>query len=247
MDLGIAGKRAVVAASSGGLGRGVALALGQAGCEVVVSGRDTDRLAAAAADVPNSHPVTGDVATVDGALAFITAARAELGGIDILVTNGGGPPAGNFASTAWEQYQPALERSLLAMAAMVHECVPHMQEDKWGRILAITSLSVRQPIPSLILSNTGRAGLTGFLKTVALEVAGDGITVNTIQPGLHETNRIIEIYGGDTSSAGAAIPAGFIGDAEDFGRVGAFLCSDSAKFITGASLHVDGGAYGALQ
>ncbi len=247
MDLGIMGKRAVVAASSGGLGRGVALALGEAGCEVVVSGRDADRLAAAAAEIPNSHPISGDVSTVDGARAFITAARAELGGIDILVTNGGGPPPGNFASTAWEQYQPALERSLLAMAAMVHECVPHMQEAKWGRVLAITSSSVRQPIPNLILSNTARAGLTGFLKTVALEVAGDGVTVNTIQPGLHQTDRIIQIYGGDTSSAGDGIPAGFIGDPEDFGRAGAFLCSESAKFITGASLHIDGGAYRALQ
>lgn len=247
MDLGIAGKRAVVAASSGGLGRGVALALGEAGCEVVVSGRDADRLATAAAEVPNSHPITGDVSTVDGALAFVTAARAELGGIDILVTNGGGPPAGNFASTEWEQYQPAIERSLLAMAAMVHEAVPHMQQAKWGRVLAITSSSVRQPIPNLILSNTARAGLTGFLKTVALEVAGDGVTVNTIQPGLHETDRITQIYGGDTSSAGAGIPAGFIGDPEDFGRAGAFLCSESAKFITGASLHIDGGAYSALQ
>ncbi|MCP3910622.1 MAG: SDR family oxidoreductase [Actinomycetia bacterium] len=247
MDLGIAGKRAAVAASSGGLGRGIALALGQAGCEVVVSGRDADRLATAAADVANSHPITADVSTVEGALAFVEDARTELGGIDILVTNGGGPPPGTFASTPWEDYQPAIERSLLAMAAMVHECVPAMRENQWGRVLAITSVSVRQPIPNLILSNTARAGLTGFLKTVALEVAGDGITVNTIQPGLHATDRVQQIYGGDTSGAAAAIPVGFVGDPDDFGRAGAFLCSESAKFITGASLNVDGGTYSALQ
>ena len=117
-----------------------------------------------------------------------------------------------------------------------------MQAAGWGRVAAITSMSVRQPIPNLILSNTARAGATGFLKTLALEVAGDGVTVNSVLPGTHDTDRIRSLYGGDSSSIGAGIPVGEIGRPDDFGAVVAFLCSDHARFITGAAVPVDGGA-----
>lgn len=249
MDLGISGRRAVVAASSAGLGLATAQALGEAGCHVVLSGRDADKLAAAAADVPNAQTIVADLATVAGADAFIAEARELLGGIDILVTNNGGPPPGTFESTPVDAYQSALDLNLLSMIAMCKATVPDMQAQGWGRVLAITSISVRQPIGTLILSNTARAGFTGFLKTLALEVAKDGVTVNSIQPGLHATDRLLGIYGDDDAAAAVAqsLPIQALGDPADFGRAGAFLCSESAKFITGISLPVDGGHHSGLQ
>ena len=122
-----------------------------------------------------------------------------------------------------------------------------MRERKWGRIVAITSTSVREPMSNLILSNTARAGFTAFLKTVATEVAGDGVTVNSLQPGLHNTARLAGLYGGDLGAVAAAVPSGTLGDPADFGRIAAFLCSDSAKFVNGAALPVDGGALRGLQ
>ena len=246
MDLGISGRRAVVAASSAGLGFGCAKALLDAGCEVVINGRDPDKLAAAAAKLPGARPIAADVSNADLASAFVAKAAEELGHIDIMVTNAGGPPLGNFASIEVEAYLDAVHLNLMSVVAMTKATVPSMQERGWGRVVAITSLSVRQPMPNLILSNTARAGATSFLKTVAREVAGDGVTVNTVQPGSHLTDRLT---GGDPTVVPSAkgIPAGFIGDAGDFGAVVAFVCSEQAKFITGASIPVDGGANAALQ
>jgi 3-oxoacyl-[acyl-carrier protein] reductase len=252
MDLGIEGKRAAVAASSAGLGLASAQALASAGVRVAISGRDPDRLAAALATLA---PVAGgahvalraDVATTDGAIAFVEEARAALGGIDVLVPNAGGPPAGTFSSTPLDAYLPALELNLLSTVAMCHAAVPAMREQGWGRVIAITSVSVRQPIPTLILSNTARAGVTGFLKTLATEVAADGVTVNSVQPGLHATDRLLSLHDGDTDALAAGVPTRTVGRAEDFGAVVAFLCSDQARFVTGAAVPVDGGAAQGLQ
>jgi 3-oxoacyl-[acyl-carrier protein] reductase len=167
----------------------------------------------------------------------VEAAQDLLGGVDILVPNAGGPPPGTFASTDVEAYPAALELNLMSVVAMCKAAVPAMQEQRWGRVVAITSISVRQPIGELILSNTARAGATGFLKTLALEVAASGVTVNTVQPGLHETPRVQQIYSAEQ------IASMRMGDADDFGSVVAFLCSDQAKFTTGVQLHVDGGNY----
>jgi 3-oxoacyl-[acyl-carrier protein] reductase len=251
MDLGIAGRRAAVAAASGGLGLGAARALVADGVHVAICGRDADRLGAAVAELEalgggQVHGIAGDVGTVAGAEAFVAAAGAALGGIDILVPNAGGPPPGGFASTELDAYAPALELSLLSTVAMCMAAVPAMREQGWGRVVAITSISVRQPIPGLILSNTARAGVTGFLKTLALEVAADGVTVNSVQPGSHATDRLRSNWGGDLTAAAAAVPMGVLGRPEDFGAVVAFLCSDQARFITGAAVPVDGGAYKAL-
>ncbi|MFL6205526.1 MAG: SDR family oxidoreductase [Acidimicrobiales bacterium] len=252
MDLGIAGRRAAVAAASGGLGLGAARALAADGVDVAICGRDADRLAAAVDELQSLgggtvHGLAGDVSTIDGAEAFVRDATEALGGIDILVPNAGGPPAGGFATTALSAYAPALELSLLSGVAMCQAAVPAMRERGWGRVVAITSVSVRQPIPGLILSNTARAGLTGFLKTLALEVAADGVTVNTVQPGSHATDRLRSIHGGDLTAAAAGVPTGELGRPEDFGAVVAFLCSDQARFITGAAVPVDGGSSRALQ
>jgi 3-oxoacyl-[acyl-carrier protein] reductase len=242
MDLGLAGKRAAVAAASQGLGRATAAALAAEGVRVAICSRSRERIDAAAAEIPDAVPIVGDVATEAGAAGFVRTAADALGGIDILVANGGGPPAGTFASTDLSLYREAIEQNCLSVIAMCSEVVPEMQARGWGRVLAITSIAVRQPIPTLILSNTARAGLTGFLKTLAREVAPDGVTVNSIQPGTHDTERIRGLRG-----AGTDLAAGAIGRPEDFGQVAAFLCSDAARFVNGAALNVDGGAYSGLQ
>jgi 3-oxoacyl-[acyl-carrier protein] reductase len=247
VDLGIAGRRAAVAAASDGLGFATAAALVGEGVEVVICGRDASRVGDAATRLgPLARGVVADVATVEGATGFARQAEDLLGDVDILVANAGGPPAGTFATTPLESYAPALELNLLSTVALCHALVPAMQERRWGRVLAITSVAVRQPIANLILSNTARAGVTGFLKTLAREVAGDGVTVNSLQPGLHATARLIELGHGDVSGLGAGIPAGFVGDPADFGRVAAFLCSESARFVTGTHTPVDGGSYAGL-
>lgn len=186
--------------------------------------------------------MVADVGTPDGAAGFISDAEIALGGpVDILVPNAGGPPPGTFASTPVDAYPDALDLSLMSVVAMCKAAVPGMQERGWGRVVAITSVSVRQPIPNIILSNTARAGATAFLKTLALEVAGDNVTVNSVQPGLHQTPRVEALYGD------ATVADMRIGDADDFGSVVAFLCSDQAKFTTGVQLHVDGGSFLGLQ
>lgn len=240
MDLGIAGKRAAVAAASSGLGLGSARALAAEGVQVAICSRDRARVEEAAASIDGSVvPLVADVSTPAGATAFVAAAAEALGGVDILVPNAGGPPPGNFASTPLEAYPPALDLNLMSVVAMCTAAVPAMQERGWGRIVAITSLSVRQPLPNLILSNTARAGATAFLKTLAREVAADGITVNSVQPGLHRTPRIAQ--------TGGVMPDRPMGEPDDFGQVVAFLCSEAARFTTGVQLHVDGGDYAGLQ
>jgi 3-oxoacyl-[acyl-carrier protein] reductase len=240
MDLGIAGKRAAVAASSGGLGLATARALAAEGARVAICGRDETRVDAAAASIADDCVgLVCDVAGAAGGTAFVDAATAALAGIDILVTNAGGPPAGNFATTEVDAYAGAIALNLMSVVAMCKAVVPPMQERGWGRVVAITSLAVRQPMPDLILSNTARAGATGFLKTLAREVAGDGVTVNSVQPGLHRTDRVKELYG-DTVDE---LP---MGDPDDLGAIVAFVCSEQAKHLTGVQIHVDGGAYQAL-
>jgi len=242
MDLGLAGRRAAVAAGSSGLGLATAAALAAEGARVAICGRDPDRLAAAVDRIGQGCVgIVADVSTVDGAAGFVADAVEALGAVDILVPNAGGPPPGNFASTPVGAYTAALELNLMSVVAMCKAAVPAMQERRWGRVVAITSLSVRQPMAQLILSNTARAGATGFLKTLALEVAGDGVTVNSLQPGLHRTPRVEQIYSEEQQESMR------MGDAADFGAVAAFLCSEQATFTTGVQLHVDGGAYLGLQ
>ena len=243
MDLGISGRRAAVAAGSSGLGLGAAKALAAEGALVAICGRDRARLDAAAAEVDEIGvcvAINADVGTPDGAAGFVEAATAALGGLDILVPNAGGPPPGTFASTPVDAYPAAIDLNLMSVVAMCKAAVPSMQAQGWGRVVAITSLAVRQPMGQLILSNTARAGATAFLKTLALEVAGDGVTVNTVQPGVHRTPRIEQLYPEEQ------LESMRLGDADDFGSVVAFLCSEQARFTTGVQLHVDGGSYLAL-
>ena len=247
MDLGLSGRRAAVAAATGGLGYATAAALLAEGAQVTICGSDEGRARAAADRLgPGAAWLVADLAAPDAAESFVHAARDTMGGLDILVTNAPGPPPGTFASARAEDYPPALDLNLLSVVRMCLAAVPAMQAQRWGRVVAITSIAVRQPIPTLILSNTARAGATGFLKTLAREVAGDGVTVNSVQPGLHDTDRVAAVYGERLPDAVADIPARELGRAADFGAAVAFLCSEQARYITGVGLPVDGGVYQAL-
>ncbi len=246
MDLGLNGKRAAVAASSSGLGYASAEALVSEGARVAICGRDKGRIETAAAKLgANAVPLVADVSTSGGATQFVASAHEALGGLDILVTNGGGPPPGDFASTPLEAYAGALELNLLSVVAMCYAAVPAMREQGWGRVVAITSIAVRQPRHDLILSNTARTGATGFLRTLSREVAKDGVTVNSVLPGIHATARMAELYP-SMADAARGVPSGVVGDPADFGQVVAFLSSEQARHITGVAMQIDGGTYAAL-
>lgn len=251
MDLGIQGRRALVTGASSGLGLATARALAANGVSVVIASRSRERLDRAATSIVASsgasvHVAVADVSDPTAASDLVAHATEILGGVDILIANAGGPPPGNFASTDFEAYESALRLNLLSTIALCRAALPAMIEQRWGRVVAITSSSVREPIDRLILSNTARAGVTGFLKTVAREVAPHGVTVNSLQPGLHATDRLTSLYG-DLDAVAASIPARALGDPDDFGHVAAFVCSEHAKFITGAAIPLDGGALHGLQ
>ncbi len=248
MDLGLQGKTALVTGASSGLGLASAVCLAAEGARVAMVSRDADKLHEAAGSVGNDPIIIAadlsDPASID---SMLNDSVEHLGApIDILVANAGGPPRGNFATTTLDAYPDALQLNMLSTIAMCKGLIPGMQERGWGRVVAITSATVRSPSANLILSNTARAGLTAFLKTTATEVAGDGVTVNSVQPGMHATPRLAEL-GADLDALGAAVPTGVIGRPEDFGAIVTFLCSDQARFVTGAALQVDGGAYSGLQ
>jgi 3-oxoacyl-[acyl-carrier protein] reductase len=246
MDLGISGRRAAVAGGSAGLGFGVAQALVSEGVQVAICGRDPERLRAAASRLGDSAvAIRADVSTLEGARSFVADAGARLGTLDILVPNAGGPPAGGFADTSSDRYLDAFVLNCGSVIAMCEAAIPAMCAQRWGRVVVITSIAVRQPKPGLILSNTARSGVTAFLRTVAREVAGDGVTVNSLQPGFHDTDRLRGL-GGDLDAMAASIPAGRLGDPADFGAVAAFLCSEPAGFLTGAAIQIDGGEYQGL-
>ena len=241
MDLGITGRTALVTGASTGLGLASARALAAEGVRVALVSRSAEKLATAAATVDGDPvAVTADLAD-DGSIdAMLEEVVAALGHVDILVANAGGPPPGTFASTDLDRYPDALQLNLLAHVRMCRALIPPMQERHWGRVVAITSATVREPSPNLMLSNTARAGLTAFLKTTATEVAGDGVTVNSVQPGLHATGRLRDLYD-DLDDAASGHPMGRIGDPADFGRIVAFLCSETANYVTGTGLPVEGG------
>ena len=245
MDLGIQGKKAAVAAASTGLGFGCAKALIEDGVQVAVCSRSEERIKEAAAELgPGAVPIVADMSTEDGARSFVEQALTQLGQVDILVANAGGPPPGSPATTSIDGYRDALDLNLLSTIVMCQTALPGMRERGWGRIVAITSIGARQPIGNLAASSVARAGVSSFLKTLSAEVARDGVTVNSAQPGIHATDRIKSL--GNTDVVAQRVPTGTLGTAEDFGKAVAFLCSEPAKFITGTSILLDGGAYQGL-
>jgi len=236
MDLGLGGRVALVTASSKGLGRASAVALAEEGCKVVVCARGEDALRATEQQLASNTDVLAvvdDVTEEDAPRRLVDATVERFGGIDILVANAGGPPPARALEFDDRELAAALNANLKTSIRLVREAVPHMRENGWGRICCITSYSVKQPIPTLALSNTARTALWAWAKTAAQDLISDGITLNLACPGPHATERMKELGGGD--SAGMGSPA-------DFGRAVAFLCSQPANFITGAALQVDGGA-----
>lgn len=252
MDLGIAGKRAVVCASSKGLGLGCAMALAEAGVDLVMNGRGTEALETAAETVRALgvavETVAADVTTTDGQAALLAAA----GDVDILVTNAGGPPPGLWSDWEREDFLAALDANMITPITLMKAVLPGMMERGWGRIVNITSQSVKAPIPVLGLSNSARAGLTGYVAGTARQVAGHGVTINNLLPGSHATDRrfalddmIAERQGISrdeaTQQVWREIPAGRYGTSEEFGATCAFLCSQHAGFIVGQNILLDGG------
>lgn len=258
MDLGLAGKRALVLASSRGLGLGVATALVAEGAHVVITGRSAEKLEAAAARLSAGGPGRAEALAcdfaADGAVAALAeGAVARLGGVDVLVNNTGGPPPGSVLAVkpeTWETQFGAMVRNVFDLTGRL---VPGMRARGWGRILTIASSGVEQPIPGLGISNALRAALTGWSKTLAEEVARDGVTANLILPGRIQTERVDEIDRANAGKSGkpveqvaaasrAAIPVGRYGTVEEFAAVAAFLVSEPASYVTGSMIRCDGGA-----
>jgi 3-oxoacyl-[acyl-carrier protein] reductase len=231
MELGLAGRVAVVTAASKGLGRATALALATEGANVVLNARDAAALHAVAERAGDALVVPGDVTDPALPARLVDAAVARWGRVDVVVGNAGGPPTGRALDVDDEQILAAIHANMLASVRLARAAVPHMRAAGWGRICFIASASVRQPIPDLALSNVSRTALWAWTKTAAQDLAEHGITVNLAAPGLHATDRLIE--------RGVT---GRTGDPADFGKIVAFLCSESAAFINGAAIGVDGGA-----
>jgi 3-oxoacyl-[acyl-carrier protein] reductase len=236
MDLGISGRVALVTASSKGLGKASAIALAEEGCKVVICARGEDALRATEKELAARTDVLAiveDVTQPDAPQRLVEATAERFGTVDIVVPNAGGPPPTRALEFDDEQLSTAINANLMTSVRLVREAVPHMRANHWGRICCITSFSVKQPIPTLALSNTARTALWAWIKTAAADLFPDGITINTAAPGHHATDRMRQLGGGDAEG---------MGDPADFGRVVAFLCSQPANYVTGVALQVDGGA-----
>jgi 3-oxoacyl-[acyl-carrier protein] reductase len=257
MELGLSGKVALVSAASKGLGRAIAEALAAEGASLAICARGEEALAAtrdaiartAAAPV---HAVAGDVSRTEDIQRIVRSTMERFGRVDVLVTNAGGPPVGAFESHEWNAWQRAVELTLRSAVELTRAVLPGMRERRWGRVIHVTSLTVKQPIDGLMLSTSLRAALTGFSRTLANEVAAEGITVNTILPGFMNTDRVVELNEATAKREGIAvadvarrvisqIPTGRIGEPREFASLAAFLASERAAYITGQSIAVDGG------
>ncbi len=254
MDLGIRGKRALVCASSKGLGRGCAEALAEAGVDLVMNARGADALEAAAQDLRDRFNVSittvaADIVSEEGRARVLEAA----GDVDILVTNAGGPPPGMWSDWQREDFIKALDANMLTPIALMTALMPGMMDRGWGRVVNITSVSVKAPVAVLGLSNSARTGLTGYVAGTSRQVAPKGVVVNNLLPGIHATDRADALDGAVVKAKGitleearaerfATIPAGRYGTPEEFGQTCAFLCSQHAGFIVGQNILLDGGA-----
>jgi len=247
VDLGLKGRRALVTASSKGLGRACAHALAAEGARVFISSRDAGLLEKVARDIGAAGWHAADVSVAGGPESAVEAAAAALGGLDILVVNAGGPPASNFQGTSLENWDAAHQLTLMSAVRLIKSSLPHLKRSDQGRIVIVTSISVRQPIPQLVLSNSVRAAVTGMAKTLSREIGPDGITVNCLAPDAVLTDRIrnlapagvdIEEY---IKQSAEAVPLRRMADPAEFGATCAFLCSKQAGFITGQTIGFDGG------
>ena len=257
MDLGIKGRVAFVAASSKGLGRSAAEALAADGARLALCARDADRLAETASQIRDRWGVEVlegplDVTDFDAVKAFLNKTQEEFGTIDICVTNAGGPPAGRFEDFTLDDWRKAFELSFIATLHMIREVLPGMRAQRWGRIVTITSISVKQSVDGLILSNAVRASVVGLLKSLVREYSPDNVLFNNVCPGATATDRLLNVAANRAEQEGmtrdeviermgSRIPLGRVGRPEEFGPLVAFLCSERAAYITGTSTAIDGG------
>jgi 3-oxoacyl-[acyl-carrier protein] reductase len=257
MDLGLEGRVAVVAGSSQGLGRAIADELANERADVVINSRSAEKLAAVKSEIEkrsgaNVESFACDLTDPAGPPALIAAAEAAFGKVDILVTNIGGPPSGMFEEHDAQGWRDAIAQNLESVVNLVRAALPGMKERRWGRIVNVTSISVKQPVAGLILSNSIRAAVTGFAKTIANEAAPFNVTVNNVLPGFTRTERLVHLAEAIAEREGSSVPDAYAGweaeipmgrlaDPPEVGAVAAFLCSERASYVTGQSVAVDGG------
>jgi 3-oxoacyl-[acyl-carrier protein] reductase len=249
MDFGIKGKTALVMGASSGLGAAVALSLAREGVRLALAARRIDRLEDVATRArelgsADARAFGLDLNDPSSIAAMLEGVRSAFGDVEIVVLNGGGPKPGRFSDTTVEDWDAAYRVLLRSMLELLEALVPSMRANRWGRIVALTSTSVKQPIDTLVLSNAFRTALVSALRTLATEVARDGITVNAIATGRVETDRLRALYGNDElklREAAAEVPIGYIASPDDFAPMVAFLCSEPARYVTGQTVAVDGG------
>lgn len=257
MNLGLAGKVAIVGGSSRGIGRAIALALAQEGCNVAICARGEEDLQATAEEIRSQTkaqvlPVTCDMSRYEDIKRLVSQTVETFGRLDIVVNNAGGPPLGTFDEHSEEAWQQALDQNLLSAVRTIREALPHLRR-QGGRIINITSVAVKQPIDRLILSNTARLGVVGLAKTLSREVAQRGITVNNICPGNIATQRLLSLFEARADREGrpfeevveeeeSRTPMGFLGEPDDVAALALFLASEKARYISGATIQVDGGS-----
>ena len=257
MDLGLRGKIALVAAASRGLGRASAEELAREGANLVICARGAEALSETARAIRAEtgvkvSEVVADLSEASGVAKVAECALADFGRVDVLVTNGGGPPAGPFEHHSADAWAAAVRQNLYSVVELTRAMLPGMKERRWGRIINITSIAVKQPVDNLILSNSVRAAVTGFARTLANEVAPFGITVNNVMPGYTRTQRVEELAAKNAALRGTTpaeeiavwekqIPMARLGESAEFAAMVAFLASERASYTTGASIPVDGG------
>jgi 3-oxoacyl-[acyl-carrier protein] reductase len=262
MDLGLKGRSVIVAASSQGIGRATAEAFAREGCKLGMCARNQDALRAAAEAIQQRYGVlvtwsATDVTDAGAVRAFVSQVERQFGGVDVCVTNAGGPPAKQFLDTTDDDWQSAVEHNLLSIVYFAREVIPLMRRKGWGRLITITSLTVKQPVTPLVLSNAVRAGVTGLVRSLANEFGRDGILVNNVGPGYTATERLRELAEVQARAAGVSLeeiflrysadtPLGRVARPEEVADAIVWLASERASFITGQTMLVDGGAYKGL-
>ena len=258
MNLGLQGARVLVTAASQGLGAATAHCFSQEGAIVVINSRNLEKLQQTAADINSAtgnvvFTIAADVSDSESAQRLVAQAVDSLGGLDVLVTNAGGPPAGTFDKFSMDDWRAAVDLNLMSAISLIQAALPHLRESQRAAILTVTSVSARQPIDNLILSNTVRPAVVGLTKSLSRELGDDRIRVNSILPGTTDTERIDHLMVAraeannttadeEREKAGQEIPLGRIGEPEEFANAAVFLCSPAASFINGVALQVDGGA-----